>query len=584
MTDRAAPTPASRPATTADRAALAALADEAWDTAIAASPLYATMLGDHRFDDRLPPIEPGEQAAVLLSLSDRLETARSLADRAWDDPADTVTAEALVDFLAIEVGLREAATDRWTADPLDGPQIGLVAIPSFQAVETPEQGRALAARYAAMGPWMDRHTANVRAGLADGRVSPVSPVRKVVDQLDDLLGRPDAAWPLLEPLAIDRPGWSEAERARFADELTGSLRDGIRPAFARYRALLVDEVLPAARSDERPGLMHVPGGDRAYGLLTRAHTSLEVDPAEVHRLGLAEVARIDTELEALAGRVLGTSDRAAAIKRLRTDPALYFSTADEVADVARRSLARAVEAIPAAFGRLPKAPCDVVEVPSHEAEHTTIAYYRSPAADGSRPGQYYINTLRPETRPRYEAEALAFHESVPGHHLQIAIAQEVEGLPAFRRFGGTNAYIEGWGLYTERLSDEMGLYSGDLDRIGILSFDGWRACRLVVDTGLHALGWSRARAIDFMVEHTALAPSNIANEVDRYITMPGQALAYKLGQLELLRLRATARERLGPAFDIRGFHDAVLGDGALPLGALGGVIERWIATRSAPAS
>jgi uncharacterized protein (DUF885 family) len=213
----------------------------------------------------------------------------------------------------------------------------------------------------------------------------------------------------------------------------------------------------------------------------------------------------------------------------------------------------------------------------HEAKYSTIAYYRSPAADGSRPGSYYINTSAPETRPRYEAETLAFHEAVPGHHLQIAIAQELDGLPAFRRLGGPTAYIEGWGLYSERLSADMGLLSGDLDRFGIASFDAWRACRLVVDTGLHALGWSRDQAIRFMVEHTALAENNIANEVDRYLAMPAQALAYKLGQREILRLRDMARAALGERFDIRGFHDAVLGQGAVGLGTLGKAVDAWVA-------
>ncbi len=214
---------------------------------------------------------------------------------------------------------------------------------------------------------------------------------------------------------------------------------------------------------------------------------------------------------------------------------------------------------------------------AHESKHSTIAYYLQPAEDGSRPGRYYLNTSSPELRPRYEAEALAFHESVPGHHLQIAIAQELDGLPAFRRHAGTTAFIEGWGLYSERLAEEMGLYSGDLDRIGIASFDGWRACRLVVDTGLHALGWSRDAAIAFMLEHTALAPDNVVNEVDRYITWPGQALAYKLGQLEIRRLRDEAQARLGSAFDVRRFHDAVLAQGALPLSTLRMVVERDLA-------
>jgi uncharacterized protein (DUF885 family) len=213
----------------------------------------------------------------------------------------------------------------------------------------------------------------------------------------------------------------------------------------------------------------------------------------------------------------------------------------------------------------------------HEAPQSTIAYYQQPAADGSRPGTYVINTYAPTTRPRYEAEALAFHESIPGHHLQIAIAQELGDLPAFRKYGGTTAFVEGWGLYSERLSAEMGLYDGALDSIGILSFDAWRGCRLVVDTGIHALGWSRQQAIDYMTENTVLAPNNIANEVDRYITRPGQAVAYKVGQLEILRLREDAKRRLGDKFDIRAFHDAVLAHGAVSLPVLAEQVNAWIA-------
>jgi uncharacterized protein (DUF885 family) len=216
----------------------------------------------------------------------------------------------------------------------------------------------------------------------------------------------------------------------------------------------------------------------------------------------------------------------------------------------------------------------------HEARHSTIAYYREPASDGSRPGRYYINTTEPTTRPRYEAETLAFHEAMPGHHLQIALAQELDGLPAFRRHAGPTAFIEGWGLYSERLSEEMGLLSGELDRFGVLSFDAWRACRLVVDTGLHAKGWSRGQAIAFMVDHTALAENNIVNEVDRYLAGPGQALAYKLGQLEFVRLRDGAHDALDEAFDIRAFHDAVLGEGAVGLPTLRGIVESWIEARA----
>jgi uncharacterized protein (DUF885 family) len=279
----------------------------------------------------------------------------------------------------------------------------------------------------------------------------------------------------------------------------------------------------------------------------------------------------------LGKKVLGTGNVATIQRRLRTDPAMHFKTADEVEHKAQQALARAKAAIPRYFGTLPKARCEVKVMGMHEAPQSTIAYYRNPPRDRSRPGYYMINTYRPETRPRYEAEALAFHESIPGHHLQISIAQELTDLPEFRKYEGVTAYVEGWGLYCERLANDMGLYSGDLDRIGMLSFDAWRACRLVVDTGMHAMGWSRQRAIDYMKENTVLAENNIVNEVDRYLTWPGQALAYKVGQLEILRLRAEAKRRLGSRFDIRKFHDVVLRNGAVALPELRDQVETWIA-------
>jgi uncharacterized protein (DUF885 family) len=558
---------------------LAATADRAWEVVIEAAPLYATQLGDHRFDDRLPPVTPQQRAEVLARLKSVAAEAGPLAVVAatpGTDPGTATTAAALDAWLAMEIAFRESEVAVWAIDPLEGPQSALLNIPSYHPVETVQQAEAMVARWSAMGPWIDAVRANVGEALADGLVSPASPVRRVVDQLDDLLGRPDEDWPLLDPVRVDRPAWSAAERQRFTDRLTDAVATGIRPAFVRYREQLVDVVLPRARSNDSPGLGTVPGGQAAYASLVRAHTTTDKTPAEIHDIGLAEIARIDAELTELAGRTIGATDLADAHRRLREDPALHFDTGAQVYDTAVRSLERARAAIPQWFGTLPTAPCEVVEMARHEAEHSTIAYYREPAADGSRPGRYYINTAHPETRPRYEAETLAFHESIPGHHLQIAIGQERTDLPTFRRYGGFTAYIEGWGLYTERLSDEMCLYSGDLDRIGVLSFDGWRAGRLVVDTGMHALGWSRDRAIDFMIEHTAIAPNNVGNEIDRYITWPGQALAYKIGQLELLRLRATASDRLGPVFDIRGFHDAVLTESSLPLSVLAGVVDRWL--------
>jgi uncharacterized protein (DUF885 family) len=558
--------------TTVTETALAELAEEYWQAYLTFSPVSATSIGDRRFDDRLDDSSPEAIQAQRRRLAGFAKRAEAIGPGALDG-ADLVTRSALIAQIASDVAALETGLEEWTVDPLEGPQVVALDLEAIQPVSTPDQAQAMVARWRALGPWFDQQAANLHRGLAGGRVAVRTPVERAVDQIDGILGRPDAELPLLKPLELEHRDWPAAVREAFADGLRSAVRDIVRPALERYGAVVRDEILPAARPDERAGILHIDGGRDAYTRLIRLHTSLDLSPDEIHRIGLDEVARIDAELAELGGRVLGTTDPEVIRSRLRSDPALHFATRDEVFATAEEALARARTVIPDWFGLLPVASCTVVRMSEHEEEHSTIAYYRQPAVDGSRPGQYYVNTYAPETRPRYEAEALAYHESVPGHHLQIAIAQELTDLPEFRKHLGPTAFFEGWGLYTERLSDEMGLYSGDLDRIGILSFDGWRACRLVVDTGIHALGWTRRQAIDFLTAHTALAPNNIANEIDRYIVWPGQALAYKIGQLEILRLRAEAREAAGAAFNIKAFHDAVLGQGAVGLETLAEIVK-----------
>jgi uncharacterized protein (DUF885 family) len=558
---------------------LSALAEEYWEGRLRERPVFATVIGDRRYDDRLVDITPEGRArstARLADLEARLRTIPQGPLRA----ADRVTRSELANVIRKELEQLRCNLEEWTVDPLEGPQVSLLNIESYQPVRTAEEGRAMVARWRAMGPYLDDHMANLRRGLEADKMPVRACVAKVVEQLEDLAAKPTEEWALLKPAQPPHPDWSEADVAAFHEGLAEAVDDRFRPAILRYLDALKRDFLPQSRPDERPGIMHVPDGTDAYRRLIRVYTGLDLDPDEIHETGLREVARINQETEDLGERVIGTRDRRAILRRLRTDPDLHFATRDEVEAKAREALARARAAIPRFFGRLPKAPCDVVRMGEHEEKHSTIAYYRQPAADGSRPGRYYVNTYAPETRPRYEAEVLAFHESIPGHHLQIAIAQELEDVPAFRRHLGITAFVEGWGLYTERLSDEMGLYTADLDRIGVLSYDAWRACRLVVDTGMHAKGWTRGQAIDFMVENTALAENNIVNEVDRYIAWPGQALAYKVGQLEIRRLRAEAERRLGSRFDLRAFHDAVLGNGAVSLETLRGLIDGYI-TRAA---
>jgi uncharacterized protein (DUF885 family) len=555
---------------------LAALAQAYWEAFLDDTPVYATALGVPGYDDRLSDITPAGRARWTARLEDFLERARTIPETSLSPEDRTTRSELLT---SIETNLDEVRCDldAWTVDPLNGPVVSLLNIESFQPARTPEEARNLVSRWRAMGPHIDTHIANLRWGLATRRVAVRAGVAKVIEEIDDFAQKRIEDSPLLKPVRERHTGWTAEERERFRTDVEAAVRDGVRPAFLRLGEALRREILPRARPDEQPGILHVPEGAAAYRRLMHVYTALDLSPDEVHATGMREVARINREMEDLGERVLGTRDRGEILRRLRTDPDLYFRTRDEVEEKARAALARAKAAIPRFFGRLPQADCEVVRMEAHEEKHSTIAYYRSPATDGSRPGRYYINTSAPETRPRYEAEVLAYHESIPGHHLQIAIAQELQGLPAFRKHLGVTSYTEGWGLYTERLADEMGLYSSDLDRIGVLSYDAWRACRLVVDTGMHAKGWTRAQAIDFMLANTALAENNIGNEVDRYIAWPGQALAYKIGQLEIRRLRGEAERRLGRRFDLGAFHDAVLGQGAVSLETLRKTIDAHMA-------
>lgn len=563
---------------------LAELAGAYFRATLEADPVMATAIGEPGHDDRMPDPTPEGAAAERSRLDPIRSGIEELGLGAGLSPRDLVTLSALreavtADLAALETGLRD-----WNVDSLEGVPAGLLVIPDFQRVDTPAAGDALLARWRAMATFVDAHGRTLRESLADGRVAATPTVDRNIALLDGLLAEPVRRWPLVAtPLAgaeaADR--WPPAERDRFAAALHAVVEDEIRPSLARLRALLADEVRPAARPDTEPGMGRVSGGLDGYRGLIRVHTSLERTPEAIHRSGLGEIDRIDAEIAALAARTIGTRSLADAIARLRDDPTLGFTSREEVLRSGAEALARAEATVPAWFGRLPKAPCEVVAMGPHEEEHGTVAYYREPAADGSRPGQFYLNLSQPATRRRYEAEALAYHESVPGHHLQVAIMQELDDLPAFQRHLGVTAFVEGWGLYTERLADEMGLYSGDLSRLGFLSFDAWRAARLVVDTGLHALGWTRDRAVAFMAAHTALSANNIANEIDRYIGLPGQALAYKTGQHEILRTRREAEARLGGRFDIRAFHDTLLGSGAVPLATMAGLVDAWVEERLA---
>jgi uncharacterized protein (DUF885 family) len=571
----ASPLAADAVAGATDAALVAILADH-WEFVMRWQPTYATTLGDHRYDDRLARRNAAAIAAYTGerdALIDRL----AALEPASLDATDAVTAKLLHGQLDASRGTDLCKFHEWSVDAYtSSPLAELSYLVESHIVKTPADAQNLLARLEQGALVVDDVITNLKTGVAAGRVASQEQIRRALAQLDGELAKP------LEELSLVTPKWTVApdadpwpNRTALVAQLHAVVSTAVIPALTRLRDLYRDALLPNGRGDVE-GLASLPNADACYRAAILFHVGLPLAPQELHDLGRQEIARTDKELAELGAKVLGTKDLAATISKLRTDRELYFATREDILAAAQTSLDRAKAAIPRYFSTLPKADCIMRETPAYEAPFSTVAYYRQPHYDGSKPGEYFVNTYKPETRARFELEALTWHESIPGHHLQIAIAQELGALPAFRKLDGSTAYVEGWALYTERLADEMGLYTSDLDRLGKLSFDAWRASRLVVDTGIHSLGWTRARAEAFMHEHTALTEINISNEVDRYIGWPGQALAYKVGQLEILRLRAHAEATLGASFDLKAFHAVVLGAGAVTLPVLADRVQAWI--------
>jgi len=558
-------------------ARLAALLDEHWDATMAASPTWATQLGDHRFDDRLEDPSPTGRAAWRTREEAWLARAKAIPSLRGEDALDRdVFVVELEDALAVE-----DACDfpEWSFSARGNAFQYAADLGREHPLATRADADAFVRRYHALPRYLDVTVDDLRAGLEKHLTTNRASVEKVLAMVDAELAAPPEQQALLAITREPHPGLSDGENTQFGQDLAAEVRGPIRKALQRYREFLKFELLPKARGPGEEGLSALPLGPACYAARARQETTTALTPAQIHQAGLDELEKIHAEMAPLGERLFRVHTRADLFAHLRDDPSLHFDTREAVQAKADDALARARAAIPRFFGRLPKADCVVKPIPDHEAPYQTIAYYWPAAPDGSAPGVYYVNTWEPTSRTRFDAEVLAYHESIPGHHLQIALANEAPGLPAFRRYGSFTAFVEGWALYTERLADEMGLYSGDLDRLGMLGFDTWRASRLVVDTGIHDLGWSRDEAIAFMLENTPLARNNIENEVDRYITWPGQALGYKVGQMELRRMRREAESALGPRFSLPGFHDTVLGGGALPLGVVEARVKGWVASQ-----
>lgn len=542
-------------------AQLDALAAEYWQGTLRRNPILATFYGDERYNDRLPEIglrgraEEEQDLRDLLARLDALHTADLEGEPA-------ITADML--RLALTAGLEtlRLRIDELAIDQMDGPQVWLPELLNWHPTDTREHVEQLIARFRAFDRFMDEYLGNLADGIRDGRTAPEIAVERVLAQLAGLVATSPEASPLAVGLGNQPADLGAAWRA--------VVTDVVYPAYARMQTVLLEYREKHARRD--PGIWSVTDGAEIYAFMARQHTTTTLTPDELHQIGRDDLARIHEEMRAVM-RAHGAADKSirAFTETLINDPTNLPSGRDELLETARALLARAQSALPRAFGRLPHAGIEVRAVEPFRERDAPAAFYFQPSEDAARPAIFYMNTFEPRSRPKHTLPALAFHEGVPGHHLQIALAQEATDLPDFRRLSAgwlANAFVEGWALYTERLADELGLYDDDLARYGMLGYQAWRACRLIVDTGLHHLRWTRQQAIDFFFENVGLSERETLNEVDRYIVWPGQALAYKVGQREIESVRRSEQARLGEAFDLRGFHDRLLAHAGIPLSTL----------------
>jgi uncharacterized protein (DUF885 family) len=555
------------PAVATPASPVAAIADDYYARLLEARPLEAFIGG--AAEAPLDRVDDHSLAALARWREQEDAWLAQLARLPDDLPGpDAVTAAILRQQLESSVASRVCRQELWPLAQLFGAQQLPAVLAALQPVGTPERRTQALARFRALAAYLDTEITNLRTGVEQGYTAPRGNAQAVLEQLDVLLATPAERSPVMVMAGRD-------EDPAFRSALATLVRTELDPALDRYRRYLRGEYLPAAR--QNTAVSALPRGLDCYRARLREFTTLDLEPAAVHQLGLDEMARIQAQMRAVAQHGFGTTDLRALFERFRTEPAFKFRSREEVLTSARAALARAQAALPRFFGRLPRAAMDVSPCLPFEEKSGCPNSYVPASQNGSRPGQWRVNTS-PERASRVDLEAIAFHEGYPGHHLQMALAQERGAVHPVTRLLFNSGYTEGWGLYAERVADEMGLYSSDQAQLGRLSSAAWRAARLVVDPGLHALGWSRDKAIAYLMANTVISAEGAASEVDRYIIWPGQATAYMVGRLEIERLRKQAEARLGPAFDVRAFHDRVLENGSVPLPFLRRNIERWLAT------
>ena len=555
------------------------LLTDAWDTQMRLDPLYATMCGDRRYNDRLP--EVGEAAAEGQRQAYRNFLVRLAGiPRGNLPPDEQVNYDVFGHVLRGELAVLETGLYRMNFSKHAGFHTLMLDVIQLTPFESPADYEAYLSRLRAFQTFTRQHIALLRGGLQAG----FTPARAALNGALDTVAPHNVSEPseslFYQPFRTFPSSVPEPDRARLQEAARQAIQTSVLPAFAELHTFLVDEYLPGA--GESIAATALPDGMRLYETMVRYHTTTDLSPHQIHETGLAEVKRIRGEMQALLERLNFSGSFAEFVQFLRSDPRFYVDTPAQLLKETALVLKRMDGELPRLFGRLPRTPYGIREIPAYLAPGSTTAYYFPSPGDGSQAGFYYVNTYDLKSRPLYEIEALSLHEAVPGHHLQIALQQELENMPAFRRFAMFTAYVEGWALYAERLGLEVGFYTDPYSDFGRLTYEMWRACRLVVDPGMHALGWTRQQAIDFMAENSALTLLNIANEVDRYIAWPGQALAYKIGELKIRELRAQAEAALGSRFDRRAFHDLLLGSGPVPLSLLEQWVIAWIAAQKGP--
>lgn len=533
-------------------------------------PRMATFVGHRGYDDLLEDNSPAGRRQEREDFAKLLGRAGALSRRRLSEN-DRLSLEVLRWQSRMILERQAHKLYQWGGffshgvDHMDGIQSAIpTTVELAQPMKTQADVRALLRRLSAMPRHFQNHADNLREGLEEGRVATLKPVEKTIRQLSEMLRAKPADSPYVS--ALKRlPG---KLRNRCRDSVLKAVERYAYPAYATYLDFLKDRYLRRARPETKPGICHVPGGEAAYRHLIQFHGTTGLSPREIHDIGLGELEALREELRAVARRMGHRGGAQSFLDAVRKNPGNFFKARGQIVAEARRLVRETYALLPRYFGVLPKTPLRVEPIEPYKEKNDVGARYFSPPQDLSRPGVYFVNTYDPSSRARFSMSSLTAHEGVPGHHLQIAIALENQDLPVFRRFADPTAFIEGWALYSERLADEMGLYRDDLSRVGMLKDQAFRACRLVVDTGLHAMGWSRQKAVDFMVANTPMSEGEIVSEVDRYTIWPGQALAYKLGQRAIVELRRELERKLGPRFKLAAFHDAVLSNGALPLPVL----------------